>query len=82
MRLSPSAPRFMRVPRASLRVRRRREQYWDTGPEGAVLAAAGVGLPEPALRNVPALPAHPETLSGGGGAGLRPAGAAAGEGRA
>jgi hypothetical protein len=54
------ALRCMRVPRASLRVRRRREQYWDTGPEGAVLAAT----------------------SGVGGAGLRPAGAAAGKGRA
>ena len=60
MKRSVSAARSMRVPRASLRVRRRREQYWDTGPEGAVL----------------------EATSGVGGAGLRPAGAVAGEGRA
>ncbi len=60
MKYAASTQRSMRVPRASLRVRRRREQYGDTGPEGAVHGAT----------------------SGVGGAGLRPAGAGTGEGRA
>jgi hypothetical protein len=40
-----------------------------------------IGSTKPATRDVPALPARPGG-QGGGGAGLRPAGAGAGEGRA